>query len=52
MMLRIVKSCRGWLFVTVSIVAHLMAEDLALWQRPVVLKKIQTRPKLNTLQDG
>jgi len=45
-MLKIIKNCCGWLSRKVNIVAHLTAENLALRQQLIVLKRNQHRPKL------
>jgi len=46
MMLKIIKDCCGWLSGKLSIIAYLTAENLALRQQLIVLKRNQHRPKL------
>lgn len=47
MMLKIIKKCcRWWLSREVNIIANLTAENLALRQQLIVLKRNKTRPKL------
>ncbi|MBI1320471.1 MAG: integrase, partial [Candidatus Hydrogenedens sp.] len=45
-MLRIIRICCGWLFRRVNIIANLTAENLALRQQLLVLKRNQKRLKL------
>lgn len=46
MMLRIIKKCCGWLSRKLGIVTYLTADNLALRQQLIVLKRKQNRPKL------
>ncbi len=46
MMLEIIKNCRGWVCRKLNVVAYLTAENLALRQQLLVLKRKQNRPKL------
>ncbi len=46
MVLKITRNCSGWLSQRLTIVAYLAAENLALRQQLIVLKKSQKRPKL------
>lgn len=47
MMLKIIKNCFVWLYPKLNIIANLTAENLALRQQRIVLKRNQRRPKLN-----
>ncbi len=46
MMLKIIKNCCGWLSRKFNLVVFLAAENLALRQQLIVLKRNQNRPKL------
>ena len=46
MMLKIIKYCCGWLSRSFNVAAYLAAENLALRQQLLVLKRNQNRPKL------
>ena len=46
MMLNIIKYCCGWLSRKLNIIANLTAENIALRQQLIVLKRTQNRPKL------
>ncbi len=45
-MLRIIRNCSRWATRKLDIVAYLSAENLALRQQLIVLKRTQNRPKL------
>ncbi len=46
MMLKIIRNCCGWLSRRLNIAAYLTAENLALRQQLIVLKRTRNRPQL------